>query len=429
MTPRTGERTGVSAHVGRITAVMRAFSAAGPRHLRIARVELGRVIEERVFDPTRVITIGRSERATFVVADAELPRERVFAFKKGHWWRAGEELEPSARGKFRVGSALFLFQLVLPPPPRTRAVLPASVLTNPVALDLRTSVVAGLSFLIHFLVAGALYSDWLDPISDEGVSVNGLSELMKTLPPPPIVEAPTEEATPAATSTPTPDAPKSVARGAKGPSASGNSAHGNAALAQALEQLELVPIGMSRGGPATAGVLDRSEIPTAALDDAAASEAGVSTGGLPNLVRGGGPLRPGQSGSLADLGRRGKDPDAKGIGEVKTARGPRGSTAVAPPITRGGLPGAEGVVAGLRPGFHACYQRALDKYPDAQGSVRLVLHVGSNGEVSNVDASPSGNMPGELVSCLVRRAGFAQFSAPEGGSAAVVVPVTVKKQN
>lgn len=429
MTPRTGERTGVSANVGRITTVMRALSADGPRHLRIARVERGRVIEERVFDPKRVITIGRSERATFVVGDAPSGRERMFAFKKAHWWRAGEELEPTARGKFRVGSALFLYQLVVPPPPRTRAVLPQSVLTNPVGFDLRTSVVAGLSFLLHFLVAGALYSDWLDPISDEGVTVNGLADAMKNMPPPPIVEAPTEEATPVATSAPTKEAPKSTAGSAKGPAAAGSPANASASLARELEQLDLAIVGMARVGPATAGVLDRSEIATAALDQAAASEKGVSTGGLANLVRGGGPIRPGQGGSLADLGRRGKDPDAKGIGEVKTARAPRGNIAMAPAFTRGGLPGAEGVVAGLRAGFRACYQRTLDKYPDAEGSVRLVLHVGSNGEVSNVAASPGGNLPGMLVSCLVNRARMAQFNAPEGGSAAVIVPVSVKKQN
>lgn len=429
MAPSTGERTGVSENVGRITTVMRALTAEGPRHLRIAHVERGRVIEERVFAPKRVITIGRSERATFVVADAPTSRERVFANEKGRWWRAGELLEPAARGKFRIGSALFLYQLVLPPPVRTRAVLPRSVLANPVSLDLRTSVVAGLSFLFHFLIAGALYSDWLDPISDEGVTVNGLGELMKTLPPPPVVESPTEEVTPAATATATAEAAKPGARGTKGPSSAGAKPSGNAALAEQLEQLDLATIGLSHGGPATAGVLDRSEIPTAALDAAAASDVGVSTGALPNFVRGGGALRPGETGSLADLGRRGKDPDAKGLGEVTTHKGPRGNTVVSSPPRTSALPGAERVVAGLRPGFHRCYQRGLDKYPDAEGGVRLVLHVGPNGEVSNVDASPSGNLPGEIVSCMVSRARMAQFSAPEGGSAAVVVPITVRKQN
>jgi hypothetical protein len=82
----------------------------------------------------------------------------------------------------------------------------------------------------------------------------------------------------------------------------------------------------------------------------------------------------------------------------------------------------------MRAGFRACYNRALQENPDAQGSIRLTIRVGPGGEVQGVSAAPSGNLSGSVVSCVQARASAAQFSPPEGGSAAVVVPVTFVKQ-
>jgi hypothetical protein len=422
MTPQLGERSGVPAKAGRITAVMRALAADGPQHLRIARVESGRIIGERIFDPKRAVTIGASERATFVVVDAPYARRRVFQFKKGRWFHDELPLEASARGKFRVGSATFLFQLVVPPPARAKPALPLGVLTNPLSVDLRTCVVAGLSFLLHFLLAGAIYSDWLDPIADEGLVVNGVADMMKSLPPPPVIESPAEEV--AVASTPSPEPKKGGDKGTKGNAQS--KPNGNAGLVAALEQIELATLGLRHGGPATEGVLDRGEIPTAALDEAAKSDRGVSNG--PGLVlRGGGPLVPGTQGSLVDLGRRTKSDDGRGAGETTKVRGPRGDATISAPPTTRGVPGAEAAVYGMRAGIRQCYMRGLEKYPDAEGGVRLALHVGPNGEVQNVIASSSG-LPGEIVSCIANRARAAQFGEPEGGSAVVTVPIQLRKQ-
>lgn len=426
MRPQLGERTGVPAKAGRITAVMRALAADGPQHLRIARVESGRVTVERIFDPKRAITIGASERATFVVTDAPFARHRTFHFKKSRWWHESTPLEPSARGRFRVGSATFLFQLVVPPPARPKPALPLGVLSNPLSVDLRTCVIAGLSFLLHFLVSGALYSDWLDPIADEGLVVNGVSDMLKNLPAPPDTESPKEEVAVAPTSTSAPSR-----AGDKGtPSQVPTRPSGNAALAEALEQIDLAILGIHRGGPATVGVLDRGDIPTAALDEAAKSDAGVSSGGPSGLVlRGGGPLVPGLHGSLQDWGKKTKSDDGRGEGKLTTVRGPRGNATIlglpAPP----GLPGVEGVIHGLRAGFRNCYQRGMEKYPDAEGGVRLVLYVGPTGEVANVNASATGGLPGEIASCIAGRAKLAQFAEPVGGSAIVIVPVQLRKQN
>jgi hypothetical protein len=85
-------------------------------------------------------------------------------------------------------------------------------------------------------------------------------------------------------------------------------------------------------------------------------------------------------------------------------------------------------VANLRAGFRACYQRGLADSPDAAGNIRLTIRVGAGGEVASVIPAPSGTLPASVIGCVVARAQAAQFGAPEGGSAVIVVPVTFVKQ-
>ncbi len=286
----------------------------------------------------------------------------------------------------------------------------------------RTSIIAGFSFLLHFLLAGAFYSDWLDPLLDEGITVRDI-QVVQSLPDLP-VDSPTE---PTHEDSPSTRPSAQPTNGGKGPSATPSGAtRGSASLSQELDAIEMETLAsLGNHGPATAGVLRNSEVPTIALDDAARSDRGVSA---PSLVLHGG-KRVGPMGVLADLGRRGKADGTDGVGESEHVGPPKGRTFLAPPRVGGGvLPNAEAVMAGLRAGFHRCYQRGLDDYPDASGGVRLTLHVGPNGEVQGVDAVPSGGLPGSIVSCMQSRASVARFESPQGGSALVVVPVSVTRQ-
>ena len=65
---------------------------------------------------------------------------------------------------------------------------------------------------------------------------------------------------------------------------------------------------------------------------------------------------------------------------------------------------------------------------DAAGSIRLTIRVGAGGEVASVTPAPSGTLPASVIGCVVARAQAAQFEAPEGGTAVIVVPVTFVKQ-
>jgi hypothetical protein len=456
-----------STRPGQMTAVMRAVAATGPKVLRIGLVQGGRVIEERIIKQRTHVTIGPSEKSMFVIASTTVPPSfRLFelvgndyhlnfldsmngrvalptgisdlSVLKGQARRTPQgayqvRLTEDSRGKVVVGGITFLFQFVAPPPVQPRPQLPVAVYRGASSIDWPTTIIASFAFLIHFLAIGALYSDWLDPIVDEEVSVAGLVDAMKNLPPPPPIEEEVVEVEEKADQAEEQAAPKAKAQGKgqqKGAGGGPMSAGEAAALSNELDQLEMATLGaLANTGPATAGVLKGGDVPTSALDAAAASGAGVGIGGL-NIGTAGGAIRPGQGGGLAGIGRTGRGEGTEGAGAAKVVKeGPKGSASVGGAAVSGGtVSNASRVVAGMRAGFRACYNRGLSINPDAQGSIRLTIRVGPGGEVQSVNAVPAGNLPGSVVSCVQARASAAQFSPPEGGAAVIVVPVTFVKQ-
>ncbi|MCA9599526.1 MAG: AgmX/PglI C-terminal domain-containing protein [Myxococcales bacterium] len=438
---------------GRMTAVMQAVPSAGPKVLRIAAVTGGRIVEERIFKKRVDVSVGANERNTFVVRGAaqgtlfELTRDGyrlnpprgargrvmtasgVIDLEKHDGAIA---LDDAARGKIVFGETTLLFQMVVAPPLLPRPQLPVSVTRGAGAPDWTTMVVAALSFLLHFMALGSLYSDWLDPVVDDGVVVSGLVDAIQVLPPP-VVETDPQMASTAspAASRPTAATPPRGAAGGRTPagSSAGAAAGRQAALAHELEQIELATLGtLGQRGPATAGVLSGHELPTTALDAAAQSEAGVSSG-QKLTFHGGGALTPGKrGGTLSELGERGTSVAQNDTGTATTVAPPKGAANVPPPVVGGGdVANASAVVAGMRAGFRRCYNLGLLDHPDAQGTVRLSITVGPGGEVRGVSASPSGNLPSSVVACVRSRASVATFDAPVGGSAVVNVPVSFLK--
>src|SRR5690606_19985252 len=99
------------------------------------------------------------------------------------------------------------------------------------------------------------------------------------------------------------------------------SANEAAALSNELDQLEMATLGaLANTGPATAGVLKGGDVPTSALDAAAASGAGVGIGEGLNIGGGGGAIRPGQGGNLAGIGRTGRSEGAEGVGKATAVK-------------------------------------------------------------------------------------------------------------
>src|SRR5688500_5674066 len=452
-----------SQRTGPMTAVMRSVATTGPKVLRIGVVQGGRVTEERIVKQRGHVTVGPSERNTFVIANAPHSTFRLFeligneyhlnflegtqgrialstgvselSLLKGQARRTSQgtyQIRPSedARGKVVLGDTTLLFQFVAPPPVQPKPRLPVAVFRGTNAIDWNTTIIAAFSFLFHFLLLGAIYSDWLDPVVDGDYSVAGLVDTLKNLPaPPPVEEKTDEQSDEKAEKAEKAEAPKATAAPAAKAQGAMNQREA-AAVANQLEQLEMATIGaLAAQGPATQGVL-RGEVALGSLDQAAASGAGVGVGGDDLRVGGaGGVVRPGSAGvGLGGIGASQKT-GGESVGTAQKVAGPRGNANATVESQRGGKVGnASSVIARMKTGFRNCYQKGLNENPDSQGSIRLTIQIGPGGEVSNVTASASGNLSPAVVACVQARARAGQFDPPDGGSAAIIVPVTFVKQ-
>ncbi len=92
------------------------------------------------------------------------------------------------------------------------------------------------------------------------------------------------------------------------------------------------------------------------------------------------------------------------------------------------LDNAARVIAGLRPGFRRCYQRALQTDPTMTGAFALEAKVGRGGEVEGVAVRGVKGISAELAACLTTVIRRAQFTAPQGGTATLTVPFTITRQ-
>ena len=451
---------------GQMTAVMRAVAQqAGPKVLRIGLVQGGRVIEERIIKQRTSVTIGTSEKSMFVIPSQSVPAQfKLFELigseyhlnfldgmkgrvalqtgisdiegLRGQARRVGNayqvRLTEEARGKIVVGETTFLFQFVAPPPPQPRPQLPLSVkggLASQIDWDL--TIIAAFSFLLHFGLIGAMYSDWMDPPVNEDFNIQGLVDLSKNLPPVQ-TETPTD-ATPSPSATASASQPSEGKKASSGGKAGGGSVSERqaAALSQQAEAMQMQMLAAFGGNSAVQGALNRSDIPPQDLSGVAKSGAGVSnTGGDLRLGSGGGGVvQPGKAGGgLAGIGNTGGGGTGSGAGKETAVKGPTGDAQIGTTTASVPVSDAERVVAGLRPKFRACYNKGLASDPGMAGGVTIVTKVAPNGEVSAADASNVSGLSSDVVSCIQRAVRNAQFSAPGGSGSTINIPVKFVQQ-
>jgi hypothetical protein len=460
-----------------MTSVMRAMARpTGSRSLRAALVRGGKIIDERVVAPGEHLTVGPTERSTFVVAGQRAGVRLLEGSRDGYRLHlgpgmrgrvaiggevadlaGGDDLSPlalddEARGKIEIGDTVVLFHFVEPTVAVARPQLPLAVRQGALdGMDWKTTCIAAFSFLLHFGAVGAMYSDFADAtIEDDGASVTAAIQSLRPIPVPPL-EVPTESATtgdkPTKTAAETAKpggvaAPATGLRGGPASPAGAREKPGDVAAREIARQLDeegravLLAIGGATTGRGAIGVVLGSggDMPLGMLEGAARDAGGAGSGRVAGLslgTGGGGVVRPGDrtTCTFCPPATVRRDPGIDDAGKQAEVKKPVPSTTVSrPDVPVGKLPDAGRTVGGLKPLLRQCYKRELDADPTAKGSVRVTATIGSNGDVSSVQTAANG-LSQNMVACVYRVVKGAAFSAPEGGgSAQVAIPMSFYPQ-
>jgi len=284
-----------------------------------------------------------------------------------------------------------------------------------------------------------MYSDWMDPLVGDDFNVGALVDLVKNIPPPPVVEVPEKtDAVATATATANAEKPKAAAGGAGGkPAQSSGRSAGQvsdtkaAALASQADAMQMQMLASLSGGSSVQGALNRSDIPPVDLSGAAASNAGVARGNGDLKIGGGGaPVQGGGKGSgLAGIGGgTAGSGTGSGAGTETKVAGPTGVAQVGGATATVPISDADRVVAGLRGRFRSCYQTGLNSDPNMSGKVIISARVGPNGEVSSADVAQNTGLSPGVAACIAGVVKRATFSAPGGGGSTLSIPVTFVQQ-
>ncbi|HZU84137.1 MAG TPA: AgmX/PglI C-terminal domain-containing protein [Polyangiaceae bacterium] len=431
----------------------------GPKVLRIGLVAAGRILEERIVKQRTTVTVGPSERSTFVVQANVPPQFKLFeligsdyylnfldgmtgrvalasgitdlAAMKGQAKRVGPayqiRLTDEARGKIVIGETTFLFQFVAPPPVQPRPQLPLSVKGGMASqIDWNLTIIAAFSFLLHFGLIGAMYSDWMDPVVSDDITAGLLDMVQKTLPPPVETnETPTSSASSTDTAPAPTQAPKAQPKSNGAPDAKVVSG-----LMQEAETARIAILAALNGGPNINGAMKDDNGAPVDLNSLANRSGGVSntTGGL-NLPGGaGGPIRPGAGGGLQGLrgGETGGASTTAGtivkvvpVGDVQY-----GQSAMSVPVAN-----AEAVIRSqIHPGAKKCYQRGLESDPTQAGKIVILIKVAPSGEVDTATVQSNAGLSAQVANCITSVARRAKFDAPGPSGSQISVPFNFVKQ-
>jgi hypothetical protein len=339
-------------------------------------------------------------------------------------------LTDEARGKVVVGETTFLFQFVAPPPVQPRPQLPLSVKGGVASqIDWNLTIIAAFSFLVHFGLVGAMYSDWMDPVVNDDLTAGLLDMVQKTVPP--AVE--TSEATASASATDTAPSPTAAPKPAQKPSGQGAAPDAKvvAGLLNEADQARIAILAALNGGPNINGAMRDDNGAPVDLNSLANRQGGISntTGGL-NLPGGaGGPIRPGQGpGGLQSLhgGETGGNTAGAGqerkivpVGDVQY-----GGSSMSVPVAN-----AEAIIRSqIHPGAKRCYQKGLESDPTQAGRIVILIKVGPSGEVESAGVSSNSGLSGGVAGCIASVARRARFDAPGANGSTISVPFNFVKQ-
>ncbi len=454
-----------SGRPGQMTAVMRAMQqATGPKVLRIGLVSGGRIIEERIVKQRTSVTVGPSERSMFVVPANVPPQFKLFELigseyhlnfldgmtgrvalasgitdlvaLKGQAKRVGPayqvRLTEEARGKIVIGDITFLFQFVAPPPVQPRPQLPLSVKGGVASqIDWSLTIIAAFSFLLHFGLVGAMYSDWMDPVVNDDLSAGLLDLVQRTVPPP--TETAEETPTASATTTDTAPAPTQAPKASQAAKSTGQAAPDAkvvAGLMNEADQARIAILAALNGGANIKGAMNDDNGAPVDLNSLANRGGGfTNSNSLVSGVGGGGPIHPGEGGGGLQ-GLHGGN-----TGGASTTAGQATKVVPVGDVQYGGsqmsvpIQNAEAVIRSqIHPGAKRCYQRGLESDPTQSGKLVILIKVSPSGEVDSANASSNTGLSDSVAKCISGVAKRAKFDPPGANGSTISVPFNFVKQ-
>lgn len=455
---------GQSGRPGQMTAVMRAMQqSTGPKVLRIGLVAGGRILEERIVKQRTSVTVGPSEKSTFVV-QANVPAQfKLFELigsdyylnfldgmtgrialatgisdlsaLKGQARRLGPayqvRLTDEARGKVVIGETTFLFQFVAPPPVQPRPQLPLSVKGGVASqIDWSLTIIAAFSFLLHFGLVGAMYSDWMDPVVNDDITASLIDMVQKTVPPPvETAETPTSSAS-ATDSAPAPTQAPNHENKTKGANTAPDAKVVSGLLAEA-EQARIAILASLTGGPNINGAMKEESGAPVDLNQLAKSQGGISNQGANglNLPGGaGGPIQPGARVGLNGI-RGGETYGASTNAGPQVKVVPVGDVQYTSPSMTVPVSNAEAVIRSqIHPGAKRCYQRGLETDPSQAGKLVMLIKVAPNGEVDSASSLSNSGLSAQVVSCITAVIRRAKFDPPGANGSSISVPFNFVRQ-
>ncbi len=472
---------------GAMTRAMSAVRLAptGERALRLGVLEDGAIRDERVH--TGGVTVGTDEGATvaLAIADSGVPRRFELFRRAPNGWvmrfpatargrvasgaqahdlaalvsegRARDvggvfevALPSDSRGKIVIGKSTLLFQLVVPPPARTRPRLPASVRNGTLrSVDwVFTSFVLA-SFVVHFGVVTFL-ENADSPVSTLSDVSPAIARLVfdPIAPPPPSSDAP--DVDPSTNTTPSTPTDGTVAHNDRNPRNPRNpSDHQDAPLSDAdrdrlaqdaVANATALLVGASGDLPGSA--LDRlrqgasltdaadvmaqvNGVQVAGRDDAFRPRAGDTThisGDLRNLQRTGGPVGP-----LVE-GRPGGPTEVVIRVRVRPIDDDYVCDGCGDDVRFDDRQVQRAIRSRLR-AIQACYEHRLNLNPTLNGKVAIEFRVEEVGSVSHVRITDNTTGDSGMDECVAAPLRSLRFNpGPTGGFVTVAYPFVFARQ-
>ena len=462
----------------RRVAPMPASSAAAPRVLRIGVIQGGKIVEEQIARRRENVSIGQSEKNTFVIPHPKLPGKFVlFEIKSGKYilnikdFIGGKisspqgiqdlstlkrvrniPLDDKSRGKISIGDTTLLFQFVVAPPIQPRPQLPAALkggwfkgfvkdwFFNALVLVSTLAHIVPILYLVNRdwpIVEGGFdldnkYLDLVIQASEEDILEKMKGEKADEGEGDVAEEDVAEDAGKAAEKTKEKGPKRELTAEEKASLEAQRKARLEAQVSKSGILAALGALGDGATGDAGADLLSVGGVDSD-IDQVMKTVSGVRAAGGGDM---GGSLRtPAGSeggGKVADIGAiRVSQADANVSSAGASERKIKGKAKAGKGEEVGGSgildsASVNKVVKSRVTAIKMCYEKALKRSPTLEGKISVQFTIGTSGRVTKANAKEDTINDSEVTSCVLSKVKSFVFPKPEGGAVEYVFPFVFK---